>query len=198
MFVGLLAPEGTADWIGAFCVTAGEGVAEKAANFEAENDDYQSILLKAVADRLAEAGAERLHRLVRTDIWGTSPDEQLENEALIPEKYAGIRPAPGYPACPEHTTKLALFDLIHATEHTGVELTESMAMMPAASVSGWVFGHPEARYFGVGRIDRDQVQDYAQRLGKDVATVERWLSPSLAYDPASTSEAGSSSTCCRC
>jgi len=177
-----VAPVGTADWVGAFCVTAGHGVAEKAAEFQAQNDDYRSILLKAVADRLAEAGAERLHHLVRTELWGTSPDEHLANESLIAEQYAGIRPAPGYPACPDHTVKETLFALIDAPKHTGVTLTESMAMMPAASVSGWILGHPKSKYFGVGRIERDQVEDYALRQGADVAAIERWLAPSLAYE----------------
>jgi len=177
-----LAPKGTEDWIGAFCVTAGIGVAEKAAEFESRQDDYQSIMLKAVADRLAEANAEFHHQVLRTHLWGFSPDEALANEALINEDYVGIRPAPGYPACPDHTMKAVLFELLNATETTGVVLTESMAMMPAASVSGWYFAHPESRYFGVGKIDKQQVVDYAQRVGVEVSVVERWLSPSLSYD----------------
>jgi len=177
-----VAPSGMPDWVGAFCVTAGGGVAERAKSFEADHDDYQSILLKSVADRLAEASAELMHKRVRVSLWGTQVAEKLDNTALIAESYSGIRPAPGYPACPDHTAKQFLFELVHATQHTGVELTESMAMLPAASVSGWIFGHPAATYFGVGRIDRDQVKDYARRCGLDVATVERWLSPSLAYE----------------
>jgi 5-methyltetrahydrofolate--homocysteine methyltransferase len=177
-----VAPVGTPDWLGAFCVTAGIGVAERAAEMEADQDDYQSIMLKAVADRLAEANAEYHHQLVRADLWGSTAHEKLDNEALINEEYVGIRPAPGYPACPDHSIKRTLFALLNATENTGVSLTESMAMMPAASVSGWYFGHPEARYFGVGRIDRCQVEDYARRLNEDVSVVERWLSPNLAYE----------------
>jgi 5-methyltetrahydrofolate--homocysteine methyltransferase len=177
-----VAPKGTPDWVGAFCVTAGIGVAEKAAEFEAQQDDYQSILLKAVADRLAEANAELHHQIVRTQLWGSTADESFENNELIKEEYVGIRPAPGYPACPDHTMKTTLFDLLNASETTGVMLTESMAMMPAASVSGWYFSHPESRYFGVGKIDKQQVGDYAKRTGQEVTVVERWLSPSLSYD----------------
>jgi len=177
-----IAPKGTPDWLGAFCVTAGIGVAEKAREFEAQQDDYRSIMLKAVADRLAEASAEFHHQVVRTQLWGSTSNEAFENDDLIAEKYVGIRPAPGYPACPDHTMKSALFDLLNAQEGTGVQLTESMAMMPAASVSGWYFAHPKSRYFGVGKIDKDQVVEYAHRMGLAVSVVERWLSPSLNYE----------------
>jgi 5-methyltetrahydrofolate--homocysteine methyltransferase len=177
-----VAPRGVADWVGAFCVTAGGGVAERAHAFQAVNDDYRSILLKSIADRLAEASAEFIHQRVRMSLWGTQIDETLDQTALIAESYSGIRPAPGYPACPDHTAKRFLFELVDATTHTGVELTESMAMLPAASVSGWMFGHPASMYFGVGRIEKDQVKDYARRCGLALEIVERWLSPSLAYE----------------
>jgi 5-methyltetrahydrofolate--homocysteine methyltransferase len=173
---------GFADWMGAFVVTAGHGVDELCAELEAANDDYGSIMVKALADRLAEAAAEWLHAKVRRDLWGYANDEEFENTDLIAERYQGIRPAPGYPACPDHTEKLKLFDLVHAQESTGVLLTESMAMLPASSVSGWYFAHPEASYFAVNKVDRDQVEDYAMRKGMEVSTVERWLSPILAYD----------------
>ena len=143
--------------------------------FEADHDDYNAILTKAVADRLAESFAEKLHQLVRTDYWGYASDEELSNKELIKESYRGIRPAPGYPACPDHTEKTTLFSLLDVTSSTGISLTESMAMLPAASVSGWYFAHPEARYFGVGRIGRDQMEDYADRKGMTVAEVEKWL-----------------------
>jgi 5-methyltetrahydrofolate--homocysteine methyltransferase len=178
-----VAPEdsGRADWIGAFAVTTGHGIDERVARFEAEHDDYRSILLKALADRLAEAFAERLHERVRRELWGYAPDEHLGNEALIAEDYRGIRPAPGYPACPDHTEKATLWQLLGAEAHTGIRLTEHYAMMPAAAVSGWYFAHPGARYFQVGRIDRDQVEDYAARKGWSVAEAERWLGPILGY-----------------
>jgi 5-methyltetrahydrofolate--homocysteine methyltransferase len=171
------------DWIGAFAVTAGLGLEELCAAFEADHDDYRSILSKALADRLAEALAERLHQRVRAELWGYAPGESLDIEALIAEAYDGIRPAPGYPACPDHTQKRLLFDLLGVPQAIGVELTESYAMWPAASVSGWYFSHPDSFYFGVGRIDRDQVADYASRAGMPLPEVERWLSPSLAYTP---------------
>ena len=150
--------------------------------FEENHNDYCAILAKALADRLAEAFAERMHERVRREFWGYAPDETLDNEALIAEAYRGIRPAPGYPACPDHTEKATLFRLLEAEANAGISLTGSFAMQPAASVSGYYFSHPEARYFGVGRIDRDQVQDYARRKGMEVATAERWLASLLAYD----------------
>lgn len=166
------------DYIGGFAVTSGLGIEKKLAEFEKEHDDYNSILLKALADRLAEAFAERLHELVRTEIWGYAPSEKLENDQLIKEKYQGIRPAPGYPACPDHTEKETLFNLLDAPA-IGMELTESFAMFPAASVSGMYFMHPHSKYFGIGKIDRDQLSDYAQRKGKSEAEMERWLRPIL-------------------
>ncbi len=170
------------DWIGAFVVTAGEGVDELCAELEAANDDYGSIMVKALADRLAEAAAEWLHAKVRRELWGYAAGEQLKNDQLIAEQYQGIRPAPGYPACPDHTEKLKLFAMLEAERTTGVRLTESMAMWPASSVSGWFFAHPEARYFAVGRVGKDQVEEYARRKGMDVIEAERWLAPILAYD----------------
>lgn len=171
------------DWIGAFAVTAGHGELEIAERFKAAGDDYNAILSAALADRLAEAFAESLHRQVRTQLWGYAPDEPFDIDALIAEKYQGIRPAPGYPAQPDHTEKATLFKLLDAENHTGMALTESYAMSPPASVSGLYFAHPQAHYFGVGKIDRDQVEDYARRKGWDLATAERWLAPILAYDP---------------
>jgi len=179
-----VAPKGTArDWIGAFAVTAGLGSQERVAAFRADLDDYDAILLEALADRLAEAFAERLHERTRREFWGFAPDEHLTNEQLIKEQYAGIRPAPGYPACPDHSEKRALWDLLDVEAATGIELTESMAMWPGASVSGWYFSHPESQYFVVGRLARDQVEDYAERQGWTLAEAERWLSPNLGYDP---------------
>ena len=175
--------DGMPDWLGGFIVTAGSEIDAKAKAFEQAGDMYSSILIKALADRLAEAFAERMHERVRTEFWGYAPDEALTNEALVAERYRGIRPAPGYPACPDHTEKRTLFQLLSGEEATGVSLTESFAMWPASSVSGWYFSHPEARYFGLGRIERDQVEDYARRKGESVAWVERWLAPSLAYEP---------------
>lgn len=177
-----ISPEG-GDWLGGFAVTSGHEIDEKAKEFEEAGDMYNSILVKALADRLAEAFAERMHERVRREFWGYAADETLTNEQIIAEDYRGIRPAPGYPACPDHTEKGTLFDLLDATKTARVELTESFAMMPAASVSGWYFSHPEARYFGLGRIERDQVEDYALRKGMSVEEMERWLAPSLAYDP---------------
>ncbi|OZA74325.1 MAG: methionine synthase [Thiotrichales bacterium 39-47-5] len=174
---------GKADYIGGFAVCAGFGIDEHIARFEAEHDDYHSIMLKALADRLAEAFAERLHELVRKEYWGYAPDEALDNEALIAEKYRGIRPAPGYPANPEHTEKGLLWQLINPLDNIGLAITESYAMYPTAAVSGWYFAHPESRYFGVGAIGRDQVEDYAQRKGMSIAEAERWLAPNLGYDP---------------
>jgi 5-methyltetrahydrofolate--homocysteine methyltransferase len=166
------------DWIGGFAVGI-HGIEPHLARFQAAHDDYNDILLKALADRLAEAFAERLHQHVRTDLWGYAPGEQLTNEALIREEYRGIRPAPGYPACPDHSLKPVLFDLLDATANAGITLTESQAMLPTSAVSGFYFGHPQASYFGVARIGRDQLEDYASRRGEDVATVERWLRPNL-------------------
>jgi 5-methyltetrahydrofolate--homocysteine methyltransferase len=174
---------GIADWIGGFAVTAGHGLDAVVADFERAHDDYAAIMAKALADRLAEAFAERMHERVRQEFWGYAPDEELDNAALIAERYRGIRPAPGYPACPDHTEKRTLFDLLGAEANAGMRLTESYAMWPAASVSGYYFSHPEARYFGVGRIHKDQVEDYARRKGMSLREVERWLAPNLAYDP---------------
>ncbi len=175
--------EDGADYLGAFAVTAGHGELEKAAEFKAAGDDYSAIMATALADRLAEAFAERLHKEVRTQLWGYVSDEQTSVQDLIEEKYQGIRPAPGYPAQPDHTEKATLFRLLDAGANAGMELTESFAMSPPASVSGLYFGHPGSHYFGVGKIDRDQVEDYAARKGWDVETAERWLAPILNYDP---------------
>ena len=172
---------GVRDYIGAFVVTAGIREEEKVKEFQAQHDDYQAILFKALCDRLAEAFAERLHQRVRTQIWAYAPDETLGNEQLINEEYRGIRPAPGYPACPEHTEKGPLFALLDAPAKIGVTLTESYAMLPLASVSGFYFSHPESRYFAVAKIDKDQVEDYARRKGWDMNTAERWLAPNLGY-----------------
>jgi len=173
-----------ADYVGGFAVTAGIGEDQRVAAFKAANDDYSAILLKALCDRLAEAFAERMHQLVRTRYWGYAADETLSNDELIAEKYRGIRPAPGYPAQPDHTEKGTLFALLDATEAVGIRLTESFAMWPGAAVSGLYFSHPEAAYFGVGRIERDQVEDYAARKGWSIAEAEKWLAPILNYDPA--------------
>ncbi|MCX4190691.1 methionine synthase [Methylophaga sp. OBS3] len=179
-----LAPKdsGVQDYIGAFAVTAGIGIDEHVARFEADHDDYHSIMLKALADRLAEALAERMHERVRKELWGYKADEQLDNEALIDEKYQGIRPAPGYPACPDHTEKDLLWQLLDVEQRIGMTLTESYAMLPTAAVSGFYFAHPDSRYFGLGKITEDQVKDYAQRKNWDMATAERWLAPALSYD----------------
>jgi 5-methyltetrahydrofolate--homocysteine methyltransferase len=171
------------DWLGGFAVTAGIGIEEHVARFEKAHDDYSAILLKALADRLAEAFAERMHERVRREFWGYQPDETLDNEALIDETYRGIRPAPGYPACPDHTEKAALFELLDATQNAGIELTDSFAMFPTAAVSGWYFSHPDSQYFVVGRITREQVDDYAKRKGWTREEAERWLAPNLDYDP---------------
>ena len=174
---------GGGDWVGAFAVTAGLGTTERIAAFKEDLDDYSAILLEALADRLAEAFAERLHQRVRTEFWAHVPEEQLSNEDLIAEKYTGIRPAPGYPACPDHTEKRTIWELLDVQATTGIELTESMAMWPGASVSGIYYSHPEAQYFVVGRLGRDQIADYAERKGWTVAEAEKWLSPNLGYDP---------------
>ena len=173
---------GRQDYLGAFVVTAGVGAAQLAQSYETQHDDVNAIMVKALADRLAEALAEKLHQQVRID-WGYGAVEALENEQLIAEAYRGIRPAPGYPACPDHTEKRTLFDLLDAEKNIGVELTENYAMLPAASVSGFYFAHPQSRYFSVDRITRDQVEDYARRKGLPLAAVERWLAPNLGYTP---------------
>ncbi|MBS0514964.1 MAG: methionine synthase [Proteobacteria bacterium] len=180
-----IAPEqsGKQDWIGGFAVTAGTGIEDKLAEFARTFDDYSSILLKALADRLAEAFAERLHERVRKEFWGYAAAETLGNDELIAEKYRGIRPAPGYPACPDHTEKGTLFALLEATRSAGIELTESFAMYPTAAVSGWYFSHPGSQYFVLGRVTREQVEDYARRKGWTLAEAERWLAPNLDYDP---------------
>ncbi len=167
------------DWIGGFAVTAGHGIEAHLARFKADHDDYSDILLKALADRLAEAFAERMHHHVRTTLWGYADGEQLTNEALIKEEYRGIRPAPGYPACPDHSLKSILFDLMDVPANTGITLTSSLAMLPTAAVSGFYFGHPDSSYFGVARIGRDQLEDYAARRGAHLDTAERWLRPNL-------------------
>jgi len=172
---------GVADYIGAFSVTAGIGVDERVRAFEAKHDDYSAIMFQALADRLAEAFTELLHRRVRKEYWGYAPEENLSNDELLAEKYRGIRPAPGYPACPDHTEKGALFDLLEASE-AGMELTESFAMLPAASVSGFYLSHPSARYFAVDKIGEDQAADYARRKALAIEQTERWLAPNLAYE----------------
>jgi 5-methyltetrahydrofolate--homocysteine methyltransferase len=172
-----ISPDG--DWIGGFAVTTGHGIGAKLAEFKAAHDDYNDIMLKALADRLAEAFAERMHLHVRKELWGYAPDEQLTNEALIKEQYRGIRPAPGYPACPDHSLKPVLFDLLDATRNTGITLTESFAMLPTAAVSGFYFGHPQAEYFGVARIGEDQVADYAARRGLELDKARQYLRPNL-------------------
>jgi 5-methyltetrahydrofolate--homocysteine methyltransferase len=171
------------DWIGGFAVTAGIGIEAKLAEFEKSHDDYSSILLKALADRLAEAFAERLHERVRTEFWGYAREESLSNDELIGEKYRGIRPAPGYPACPDHTEKATLWRLLDPQANAGITLTESFAMYPAAAVSGWYFSHPESQYFVVGRVTKEQVEDYAKRKKWTLQEAERWLAPNLDYDP---------------
>jgi 5-methyltetrahydrofolate--homocysteine methyltransferase len=178
-----IAPPGMDDYIGAFAVTAGIGIDKKVAEFERDHDDYSAIMLKALADRLAEAFAEHMHERVRKEFWGFAEEEALDNEALIDEKYRGIRPAPGYPACPEHTEKGTLWELLDVERNAGITITESYAMLPTAAVSGWYFSHPQARYFGLGKIERDQVESYAKRKGMPIEAAERWLAPSLGYEP---------------
>ena len=173
---------GLSDYLGGFVVTAGIGIEDKLKEFKAAHDDYNDILLKALADRLAEAFAEHMHERVRKEFWGYAPQESLSNEDLIREKYQGIRPAPGYPACPDHTEKPALFSLLNAQQNAGVTLTDSMAMLPVSSVSGYYFSHPDSQYFGIGKISRDQVADYAARRGMEIEVMERWLAPNLAYN----------------
>jgi len=172
---------GLRDYVGAFAVTAGIGITDRIMAFKKELDDYSAILLESLADRLAEAFAERLHERVRKEFWAHAPHEALSNEELIKESYAGIRPAPGYPACPEHTEKQTIWELLDVEANTGIELTESMAMWPGAAVSGLYFSHPESQYFVLGRIGRDQVEDYAERKGWSVDEAEKWLSPNLGY-----------------
>lgn len=178
-----IAPPGIPDYLGAFAVTGGLEEDTLAAQFDAAHDDYNKIMVKALADRLAEGFAEYLHEQVRKTIWGYSPDENLDNDSLIRENYQGIRPAPGYPACPEHTEKSKIWELLDVESHTGMRLTESYAMWPGASVSGWYFSHPQSRYFAVAQIQRDQIEDYAARKGMPVKELERWLAPNLGYDP---------------
>jgi 5-methyltetrahydrofolate--homocysteine methyltransferase len=177
------ASSGVRDYLGAFAVTAGIGIDAHIARFEADHDDYSSILLKALADRLAEAFAERLHERVRRELWGYAPEERATHDALLRENYRGIRPAPGYPACPEHSEKATLWTLLDAERNAGIQLTESFAMLPTAAVSGFYFAHPDTHYFSVGQIDRDQVADYAARKGWTLAEAERWLAPNLGYEP---------------
>jgi 5-methyltetrahydrofolate--homocysteine methyltransferase len=173
---------GVADYFGAFAVTTGLGIEEHLARFERGHDDYSAILLKALADRLAEAAAEHFHERVRRELWGYAAAETLTNEQLVREEYRGIRPAPGYPACPDHTEKDKLWRLLDPEHNAGIRLTESYAMYPTAAVSGWYIGHPEARYFALGKIDRDQVEDYARRKGLSLQEAQRWLAPSLGYE----------------
>ena len=177
-----IAPAGP-DYIGGFACTAGIGIDDKVTEFEKDHDDYSALMLKALADRLAESLAEWLHAKVRRELWGYAADENLDNDALIAEQYQGIRPAMGYPASPDHTEKDLLWDLLDAETRTGIWLTESKAMVPTAAVSGLYFAHPDARYFAVGKLNRDQVADYAERKGMALSEIERWLAPNLAYDP---------------
>src|SRR5437763_12710765 len=185
---------GVVDYLGAFAVSSGFGVDELCARFEKDHDDYNSIMTKALADRLAEAFAECLHKRVREE-WGYGKTENLSNDDLIREKYRGIRPAAGYPACPDHTEKRILWDLLDVEKTTGIKLTESCAMWPASSVSGLYFAHPESKYFGVGKIGRDQVLDYHLRKDMDLREVESWLSPNLKYDPDQNAESKQGSGC---
>jgi 5-methyltetrahydrofolate--homocysteine methyltransferase len=174
---------GKQDYMGCFCVSTGFGTAELAAQYEKDLDDYNSIMVKALADRLAEAFAEYLHKEVRTQQWGYASNEDLSNDDLIKESYKGIRPAPGYPACPDHLEKLTIWDILKVKEAIGVELTDSLAMWPAASVSGYYFGNPEARYFGLGKIKEDQVKDFAERKGMSFEEAEKWLAPNIVEGP---------------
>lgn len=166
------------DHIGAFAVTI-KGIEEHIKRFEKDNDDYSKIMLQAMADRLAEALAEYIHKQVRVKYWGYAADEKLDNEELIRESYSGIRPAPGYPACPDHTEKHKLFHLLKASENIGIQLTESLAMFPASSVCGWYFANPDSKYFGVGKIEKDQLLDYANRKGMSLEESTKWLRPIL-------------------
>ncbi|MFW5800946.1 MAG: vitamin B12 dependent-methionine synthase activation domain-containing protein [Spirochaeta sp.] len=180
-----IAPESTGirDYIGGFAVTAGHGADDFAKTFEDAGDDYTAILVKILADRMAEAFAECLHEDVRREYWGYAPDENLSIEELLAIRYQGIRPAPGYPPCPNHEDKAGLFQILQTTPHTGIKLTQSWMMTPPASVSGYIFAHPESHYFGVGTLMRDQVQDWASRKNLPLKTAEKWLAPKLAYDP---------------
>jgi 5-methyltetrahydrofolate--homocysteine methyltransferase len=177
-----ISPESGKDYLGMFAVTAGIGLEKLVAKYKATHDDYSEIMAKALADRLAEAFAECLHEKVRKELWGFAKNENLTKEELIKEKYQGIRPAPGYPACPDHTEKKKIFELLEAEEKAGIRLTESFAMYPGSSVSGYYFSHEQAKYYGLGKIEKDQVEDYARRKGMSVAEVERWLAPNLSYD----------------
>jgi len=179
-----IAPEhsGRQDYMGGFAVSTGFGIEDLLEQYQKDHDDYHSIMIKAVADRLAEAFAELMHEKVRKELWGYDTSENLDNESLISEKYRGIRPAPGYPACPDHTEKPILFDLLDVTKETGIILTESNAMYPAAAVSGFYFANESSKYFGLGKIEKDQVIDYAERKGMDLEVAEKWLSPNLNYD----------------
>ena len=171
------------DFIGGFLVTAGDGIEKLSKEYEDKKDDYNAIMVKALGDRIAEALAEMMHAEVRKKYWGYAKEENLSNEELIKENYTGIRPAPGYPACPDHTEKSTLFELLEVSKNLKVELTESFAMSPASSVSGLYFSHPESSYFGVGKINKDQVLDYANRKGVAVEDIEKWLGPNLSYSP---------------
>jgi 5-methyltetrahydrofolate--homocysteine methyltransferase len=175
------AESGVNDYIGAFAVTSGIGIEPHIQKFELDLDDYKAIMLKALADRLAEACAEWLHKEVRVNLWGYSSDETWNNQELIEEKYQGIRPAPGYPACPEHSEKETLFQLLEVEKNAGIHLTESFAMYPTAAVSGWYFWNAESKYFGLGQINTDQVEDYAGRKGMSIHEAEKWLAPVLGY-----------------
>ena len=175
---------GVPDYLGGFAVTAGLQIEEKLADFQRDHDDYSSILLKALADRLSESFAEHMHERVRKEFWAYNPNEKFTNDELVEEKYRGIRTAPGYPACPDHTEKESLWKILDVEKNTGIKLTDSFAMLPTASVSGFYFAHPLATYFGVGKIGKDQVKDYAHRKDMTIEEVERWLSPNLNYDPA--------------
>ncbi|MBV8146669.1 MAG: B12-binding domain-containing protein, partial [Gammaproteobacteria bacterium] len=177
------AGSGVRDYFGAFAVTAGIGIEEHVARFERSHDDYSAIMLKALADRLAEAAAEHFHERVRRELWGYAPAESLTNEQLVREEYRGIRPAPGYPACPDHTEKAKLWQLLDVERNAGIRLTDSFAMYPTAAVSGWYIAHPQARYFVLGKIDREQVEDYARRKGWTLTAAQRWLAPNLGYEP---------------
>jgi 5-methyltetrahydrofolate--homocysteine methyltransferase len=173
---------GLKDYIGGFAVTSGLGIEKWLKKFADDNDDYNKIMLQSLSDRLAEAFAELMHKKVRTEYWGYSKDEKLDYDELIKEKYRGIRPAPGYPACPDHTEKTILFEILDAEKNACIKLTESLAMYPASSVSGMYYAHPKTKYFGLGKIGKDQVKDYAKRKGMTVEEVERWMSPNLNYD----------------
>ena len=187
-----VAPQGSGvdDHVGGFAVTIGDGVERLAETREQAHDDYAAIMVKALGDRLAEAFAEFLHERTRKELWGYAPNEALANDELIGERYRGIRPAPGYPACPDHSEKRTIFALLEAEARTGLRLTESCAMWPASSVCGLYFSHPESSYFGVGKLGRDQVEDYARRKGASLGETEAWLAPSLAYDPGASPRSG--------